>query len=97
MILETREKQAKDARIEFRIPSSQKELIEDAASLQGVSVSDFIAASAHREAVKVVQESAVIKLNREESTRFVEALLTPPEPNEALRALMRESLPAKTH
>jgi uncharacterized protein (DUF1778 family) len=84
-----KEKTTKNTRLEFRIPERQKELIEDAANLQGMSVSDFIASVAHREAVKVLQESATLQLNREASARFVEALMSPPAPTEALRKLMR--------
>lgn len=83
--------QTKDARLEFRVPSDLKALIEDAASLQGVTVSDFLAATAYREATRTLQERAAIKLNREETTRFVEAMLNPPEPTEALRNLMRRT------
>ncbi len=79
----------KDARLEFRVPREQKALIEDAAKLQGVSVSDFLATIAHREAVKTIQEREAIRLNREESVQFVETLLNPPAPNEALRKLMQ--------
>lgn len=84
-----REKATKNARLEFRVPGCQKELIEDAANLQGVSVSDFLAGVAHREAVKVLQESAAFQLSREESVRFVEALLSPPPPTAALQKLMQ--------
>ena len=84
-----RVKPTKNARLEFRVPERQKELIEDAANLQGVSVSDFLASVAHREALKVIQESASFQLSREESVRFVEALLSPPAPNAALQKLMQ--------
>ena len=83
-------KTTKNARLEFRIPDTQKALIEDAAQLQGVSVSDFLASVAHREAVKIIQESAAIQLSREESARFVEALLSPPAPSAALQKLMQD-------
>lgn len=82
------EKSIKNARLEFRVPRTQKELIEDAANIQGISVSDFLASVAHREAVRVIQESAAIQLTREESARFVETLLAPPSPNAALQKLM---------
>ena len=83
-------KETKDARLEFRVPGELKALIEDAARLQGVSVSDFLAATAHQEALKTVQEHETVRLTREESVRFVETLLNPPAPNEALSNLMRE-------
>lgn len=87
----------KDARLEFRVPSTQKELIEDAANIQGMSVSDFLASVAHREAMRVIQESAAIQLTREESARFVETLLTPPAPNAALQKLMATTSTPRAH
>ena len=41
-------------------------------------------------AVKAVLEGKIIYLNPEESLRFAEMLLNPPEPNEALRKLMQD-------
>jgi uncharacterized protein (DUF1778 family) len=81
----------KDERIEFRVSSEMKTLIQQAASLQGVSTSDFLAATAYREAKKTIDEHEVIRLSREESERFVDLLLNPPAPNEALRNLMKGS------
>ena len=92
-----KEKNTKNARLEFRVPGRQKALIEDAANLQGVSVSDFIASIAHREAVKVIQENASIQLNREQSTHFVETLMSPPAPNAALQNLMRDPAEPRTN
>ncbi|GAA0523782.1 DUF1778 domain-containing protein [Deinococcus depolymerans] len=93
----TKEKTAKDARLEFRVPGRQKEIIESAANLQGVTVSDFLASVAHREAVKVIRDNAVIQLTHDQSVRFVEALLSPPAPNEALRNLMRSKAADRVH
>jgi uncharacterized protein (DUF1778 family) len=81
--------ETKDERIEFRVSSEMKTLIQQAASLQGVSTSDFLAITAYREAKKTVEEHEVIRLTREESERFVELLLSPTPPNEALRKLMK--------
>jgi uncharacterized protein (DUF1778 family) len=81
--------ETKDERIEFRVSSEMKTLIQQAASLQGVSTSDFLALTAYREAKKTVEEHEVIRLTREESERFVELLLSPTPPNETLRKLMK--------
>jgi uncharacterized protein (DUF1778 family) len=81
--------ETKDERIEFRVSSEMKTLIQQAASLQGVSTSDFLALTAYREAKKIVEEHEVIRLTREESERFVALLLSPAPPNEALRELMK--------
>lgn len=50
-----------------------------------MSVSDFIASVAHREAIRVPRESVALQLNHEASARFVEALMSPPAPTGALR------------
>lgn len=79
----------KDERIEFRVSNEMKTLIQQAASLQGVSTSDFLAATAYREAKKTIEEHEVMRLTRKESERFVELLLDTSPPNENLRKLMK--------
>lgn len=83
--------ETKDERIEFRVSSEMKTLIQQAASLQGISTSDFLAATAYREAKKTVEEHDIIRLTREESERFVDLLLNPPAPNAKLKKLMKSA------
>jgi uncharacterized protein (DUF1778 family) len=83
------DRQKKDERLGFRATREVKETVERAACLQGVTVSDFVTASAYREAVQTIKENELIRLNREASLQFVETLLNPPAPNAALRALMK--------
>lgn len=83
------DKQPKNERLGFRATREVKETVERAACIQGVSVSDFVTASVYREAVQTIQEHEVIRLNREASKQFVETLLNPPAPNDALQALMK--------
>lgn len=82
------ERKSKNARLDLRVSAEQKTLIKEAAELRGVSVSNFLASAAYSEAVKTLQEHQSIILNREESERFAQVLINPPEPNEALRKLM---------
>ena len=67
----------------------QKALIERAARLQGRSLTDFLIASAQQEAERVIHEHEVMVLSPRDSVSFVQALLNPPPPNEALRAAFR--------
>lgn len=83
--------ETKDERIEFRVSSEMKTLIQQAASLQGLSTSDFLAMTAYREAKKTVEEQDIIRLTREESERFVDLLLNPPAPNARLNKLMKSA------
>lgn len=75
---------SKNARLEARITAAQKELIERAAAYEGRSVSDFVVATVQQAAKNVIQEHEVLRMNESQSRALVEALLNPPEPNEAL-------------
>lgn len=72
-------------RIEARLPRETKIMIEHAARLAGVSASDFVITHAHQAARTVISEHERWRLDRLQSEAFVNALLDPPEPNEALR------------
>jgi len=73
------------ARLEARLSSEQKALLQHAAALSGRTLSDFVVASAQEVATRVIQEHETIRLSRAEQIAFVTALLDPPAPNERLR------------
>ena len=75
-----------EERIDARLPAATKQLIERAAAITGVTTSDFIISKAYEAATVVVQKYDVWALNRRDSKAFVDALLTPAGPNDALRA-----------
>ncbi|MHB1626874.1 MAG: type II toxin-antitoxin system TacA family antitoxin [Bacilli bacterium] len=86
---------AKTERIEARVNPEVKMLIEEAANVLGVSVSNFIIGSAQSRADEVIRNRYVIDLTMQQSRAFAEALLYPPGPNEALqraKALYDESM-----
>ena len=74
------------ARIEARVSPEQKELFERAAAIEGVTLTDFAISTMHRAATTVIQDHTTIELSVRNQRAFVEALMNPPEPNEALRA-----------
>lgn len=78
--------QAKRERLEARISSEQKDLMQRAAALQGRSLTDFVVESALRAAEATIREQAVIVLSARDSQTFVEALLNAPAPNDTLFA-----------
>ncbi len=83
---------ARSSRLEVRVASDEKEIIEKAATLTGSNVTDFVRSTMLARARDMVRAHEVIKLTTESSRIFVEALANPPEPNENLRALLeRES------
>jgi len=75
---------ASDERINLRLKSSAKQLIERAAGFKGQSVSKFILGSALAEAEQVIHEHEVMSLGVAESEAFYNALSTPPQVNKSL-------------
>jgi len=73
-------------RVEIRMTPAQKENLERAASLRGTSVTDFILNEVQPAATATIQEFELLELREEDRRIFVEALLNPPEPNEAIKA-----------
>ncbi|MDF5731323.1 MAG: DUF1778 domain-containing protein [Rhizonema sp. PD38] len=73
-------------RLEARLTREQKELLQQAASLEGRTLTDFVVSSAHAAALRTIQEHTLMSLTKRDSEAFVEALLNPPEPGAALLA-----------
>lgn len=73
-------------RIQARATKQAKELLETAAAMQGVSLSEFVLASALERATETVHAHRYVQLSARDSRAFAEALSNPREPNEALLA-----------
>lgn len=72
-------------RLEARISSEKKAILQHAAELSGRTLSEFVVESAQVAAARVIQEHESIRLNQTEQIAFVRALLAPSEPNDRLR------------
>ncbi|MDX8438066.1 DUF1778 domain-containing protein [Mesorhizobium australafricanum] len=77
--------QSRSARLEARISPDALSMVKRAAEIQGRSVSDFVVAAAQEAAQRTIEETAIIRLSMEDQRALMEAILNPPEPNEALR------------
>lgn len=73
------------ARLETRISTDLRTLLQRAAEIQGRTVTDFVAESLWVSSRRVVDEATTLRLSVEDQARFVAALLNPPEPNDALK------------
>ena len=73
------------ARLEARIAPEALAVVKRAAEIQGRSVSDFVVAAAQEAAYRIIEETEIILLSREDQRRFAAVLIDPPKPNEALR------------
>jgi len=76
----------KDQRLEARIDARQKAVIERAAYLKGMNVTQFVTFSSHEAALKTIQEHETLTLRDEARDVFVNAILNPPDPSEAEKA-----------
>lgn len=86
-MLNTPEAQDKprNARLEARVSSDQKDFFQHAATLSGRTLSELVIDSTQEAATKIVQEHEVIRLSREEQIAFVSALLAPSKPPARLK------------
>ena len=77
-------------RLDARVSPEEKETIETAANLRGISYSDFIRMAVKEAALSTIREHEVLTLSQESRAVFIDALLNPPTPNrKALAAAKR--------
>jgi len=79
----------RDQRLEARVTDDEKQLFVTAAALTGRSLSDFVVGSLRDAAELVIRERQSMQLSAADARSFVEALVNPPEPNQALRRAAR--------
>ena len=79
----------KAERLEARVNAETKALCQEAANLEGRSLTDFIVASAVESARRVIRERELIDLSRRDRKAFVASLLNPPLPNRHLQEAAR--------
>jgi uncharacterized protein (DUF1778 family) len=80
----------KSERINLRLKSSAKRLIERAAGFEGKTVSHFILTGALERAEKTVQGHEMMTLNVKNSRAFFDALAAPVQFNRRLTAAFEE-------
>jgi uncharacterized protein (DUF1778 family) len=61
-------------------------MLQKAADLEGRTLTDFVIASVQAEALRVIERHQNLKLSMSDAEAFVDALLNPPQPNDALKA-----------
>ena len=82
--------QSKNERINLRMKSSAKRLIDLAAGFEGKTISHFILTSALKSAEQTVQEHQEMILNAENSKAFFDALSAPVRFNQKLTTAFEE-------
>lgn len=74
------------ARLEVRIGHEAKALVQKAADLEGRTLTDFVIAAVLAEARRAIEQHQTLTLSLKDSNAFVEAILNPPKPNQALKS-----------
>jgi uncharacterized protein (DUF1778 family) len=75
--------------INLRIEAETRRLIDDAAAILGKTRTEFMIESARREAIDVLLDQRLFKLDPERYDVFLHALDNPPAPGPKLRSLLR--------
>jgi uncharacterized protein (DUF1778 family) len=81
--------ESKTERIEARTSPAVRQLIEQAALLEGRSLSDFVISMASEGARRTIQEFNQLKLSAEDQLAFAESLLNPKPASDALKQAMQ--------
>jgi uncharacterized protein (DUF1778 family) len=79
-----------NTRLDVRLAANHKDLIEQAASLLGQSVSAFTVSTLVREAGQVVESLAALQLGNRDRDAFLAAMNAPPRPSVRLRRAAKQ-------
>ncbi|MEQ1913417.1 MAG: DUF1778 domain-containing protein [Vicinamibacterales bacterium] len=80
---------ATSERLEARITAEQKALFREAATVAGVTLTDFVISSVQQAALRTLEERNLVHLTRNDRRAFVQAMLSPARPPARLRAAWR--------
>lgn len=89
-ILTNANKKAKESRVDLRITSEQKDLLEQAASLKGLSLSSYLLSNSLEAARRDIDSHQRYILSDKDRDLFLSLIEHPPEPNQALKSAMRK-------
>jgi uncharacterized protein (DUF1778 family) len=76
-------KEPKSQRFVARVTAADKQLFRKAAALEGRSMAKFITTHTREAARQVIARNSQLRLDADQSRRFVEALLAPPRQSPA--------------
>jgi uncharacterized protein (DUF1778 family) len=77
------------ARITARVPAELRESLEEAAQLQGATLSQFVVQAASAEARRVLDQESLIRLSRRDAAKVLALLDRLPQPNPRLKDAVR--------
>ncbi len=79
----------KERRLELRLTANQRHDLEEAAAIQGLSLSSYLLHSSLRQAQQDLSQQRTLALEPQEQQKVIRALAQPPAPNPRLRKAAR--------
>jgi len=79
----------KKQRIDLRLSDDDKSLIEEAAAMSNLTITQFMVATASERAAQVIEQHRRLVLSEDSWNRVMDAIDNPPEPNERLKRAAR--------
>lgn len=79
----------KKQRIDLRLSDDDKNLIEEAAAMSNLTITQFMVASASERAAQVIEQHRRLVLNEVSWHQVMDAICNPPAPNEKLKRAAR--------
>jgi len=79
----------KSARVGLRVPTDLKKAWDEAATLEGRSLSDIIIAATTGAIADIIDRHRIIRVSQADMEQVTQDLQNPPEPNEALISAVR--------
>lgn len=75
--------------IAVRLPKRMRQVLEEAASLSGGTVNQFMLRTAYEEAKRMLENESVIRLSGQQAEKMWELVENPPKPNAHLKKGVR--------
>ncbi len=74
------------ARFDARLPRDVRDLLNRAADLEGVTMTDFVIFAVKSAAERSIERSSILRLSMDDSVLFAKSIIGPaPEPTETLK------------
>jgi uncharacterized protein (DUF1778 family) len=77
-------------RLDLKLSSSDKQLLQQAAAIESISVAAFVRLAAKQRAAEAIQLDRSVGLSRRDYETFQAALAAPSRPNEALLQALKQ-------
>lgn len=82
---------AVDERLDLKLSAADKQLLAQAAAIEGLSMAAFVRLAARQRAAEAIERERLLSLSQRDFTAFHAAIAEPFAPNPALREAMEQA------